>query len=78
MDYQAIIDAIFVKISRQKSYGDVASYIPELALVDTEKFGICLTTIDGKTFQAGDWQDRFSIQSIIKVLLLSMAYAKLG
>lgn len=77
-DYQTIIDKIYQQLSRQKNYGEVASYIPELALVDTEKFGVCLSTIDGKTFQAGDWQDRFSIQSIIKVLLLSMAYTKLG
>lgn len=56
----------------------MASYIPELASVDSEKLGVCLTTVDGHVFHVGDWQDRFSIQSIVKVLMLSMAYSKLG
>ena len=77
-DYQTIIEQIHSDLSKHKSYGEVASYIPELALVDAEKFGICLTTIDGQTFHTGDWQCLFSIQSIVKVLLLSMAYTKLG
>ncbi len=77
-DYQNIIEQIHHDLSRQKNYGEVASYIPELARVDDEKFGVCLTTIDGQQFVVGDWQDCFSIQSIVKVLLLSMAYRKLG
>ena len=78
IDYQSIIEHIHSDLSKRKSYGEVASYIPELAMVDAEKFGVCLTTVDGNVYHTGDWQTQFSIQSIVKVLLLSMAYSKLG
>ena len=78
IDYQNIINTIHSDLLKRKNYGEVASYIPELAMVDAEKFGVCLTTVDGETYHAGAWQDQFSIQSIIKVLMLSMAYTKLG
>jgi glutaminase len=34
--------------------GNVATYIPELAKVDPEKFGICVATIDGHVYEVGD------------------------
>ncbi len=77
-DYQATIKHIHSELLKHKNYGDVASYIPELACVDDEKFGVCLTTVTGECYAVGDWQDAFSIQSVVKVLLLSMAYSKLG
>jgi len=77
-NYQNIIEQIHSHLSKHKNYGEVASYIPELAKVDGEKFGVSLATVDGGLFSTGDWQDEFSIQSIVKVLLLSMAYTKLG
>ncbi len=77
-DYQTIIEQIHNDLLKHKSYGEVAAYIPELAMVDAEKFGVCLSTIDGQIYHVGDWQEHFSIQSIVKVMLLSMAYTKLG
>ncbi len=78
IDYQTIIEKIYNDLLKRKSYGEVAAYIPELAAVDSEKFGICLSKISGESFSVGNWQDQFSIQSIVKVLLLSMAYSRLG
>lgn len=78
IDYQSTIEEIHLYLNKRKNYGEVASYIPELAIIDAEKFGVCLTTVEGQSFHTGDWQDQFSIQSIVKVLLLSMAYTKLG
>jgi glutaminase len=46
--------------------GKLASYIPELAAVDPEPFGIALVTIDGTLYQAGDTGLPFTIQSISK------------
>lgn len=46
--------------------GKLASYIPELARVDAEPFGIALVTIDGMVYQAGDCERHFTIQSISK------------
>ena len=34
--------------------GAVATYIPELAKVDPDQFGICLVTMDGVAYGAGD------------------------
>ena len=51
-------------------YGSVASYIPELAKADKNKLGICLYTIDGNQFETGNTEDRFTIQSISKVMAL--------
>lgn len=77
VEYQKVIDKLFQQISSQENLGKVADYIPELSKVDPNLFGICLRTIDDKIYGAGDWQTRFSIQSISKVLSLSLAYREL-
>jgi glutaminase len=46
--------------------GKLASYIPELAAVDPEPFGIVLVTIDGAVYEVGDSERHFTIQSISK------------
>ena len=58
--------------------GKVADYIPALAEVSPKKMGVCVTTIDGKTAGAGDYQEPFSIQSISKVFALVMAMKRIG
>lgn len=78
MNYQQTIEEIFEEVKREKNAGKVASYIPELAKVDPEKFGVCLSTIDNHHYTAGDWDEIFSIQSIVKVLSLSLAFKMLG
>ena len=42
VDYQAILDEIHTALKQVKDTGEVASYIPELAKVPKEKFGINL------------------------------------
>ncbi len=56
----------------------MASYIPELANVDSHKFGVHISTIDRMAFGVGNYRDKFSIQSIAKVLSLCLAYQILG
>jgi glutaminase len=65
----------------QKHYfnqGKVAEYIPALAKVDPELMGVCVATIDGNIVGAGDYQQKFSIQSVSKVFGLVMAMNRLG
>jgi glutaminase len=69
---------IYEIISAQKDRGELASYIPELAKVNPDNFGIYLTTVDKNEFGIGDCYTKFSIQSIAKVLSLSLAYKILG
>lgn len=53
--------------------GKVADYIPALACVPNDKLAIAVYTNDGKVVKAGDADEPFSIQSISKVLSLTLA-----
>jgi glutaminase len=69
---QVIIDDIYEKY-RSFDEGEVATYIPELGKANPDDFGICLTTVDGQVFTAGDCQKEFTIQSISKAFAFQMA-----
>lgn len=58
--------------------GKVANYIPELAKADPEKFGICTVSGDGEVNFAGDCQDRFTMQSVVKPMILLLALMDSG
>lgn len=73
MDYKNIIEALYASNKNTLDKGKVASYICELEKVDPNKFGINLGTLDSQSFGAGDYQEKFSIQSISKVLALTLA-----
>ena len=74
MDFQPAIDKVFKQIKNNNDPGRVADYIPELAHVNPDKFGVHLTTIDDKHYATGNSEEKFSIQSIAKVLSLTLAY----
>ncbi|WP_328459853.1 glutaminase A [Streptomyces sp. NBC_00448] len=58
--------------------GEVASYIPKLALADPNDFGLALVSMDGHRYQAGRSQVPFSIQSVAKPFVYALALAELG
>ncbi len=58
--------------------GAVADYIPELAKVDEDGFGIAVATIDGHVYEAGDSQREFTIQSMSKPFTYGLAIADQG
>ncbi len=76
MDYQNLIEEIYQEVQALNLKGEVASYIPELANVDIDKFGLCLIKATGEVHKVGDVDEKFSIQSISKVFTLAMAYPK--
>jgi len=53
--------------------GHVATYIPELGKGDPNDLGIYVLRSDGKHYQAGDYNKRFTIQSVVKPILLLLA-----
>ena len=53
--------------------GKVATYIPELAKGDPDDFGICIIRSNGRMYHAGDDQKNFTIQSVVKPILLLLA-----
>ncbi|MFY0605840.1 MAG: glutaminase [Cyclobacteriaceae bacterium] len=78
MEYQEIIERAYAYTNSLRDHGRVADYIPELGNVNPEKFGVHMTKIDGSSFGMGDNQEKFSIQSVAKVLSLAFAYKLLG
>jgi glutaminase len=58
--------------------GIVADYIPALARVSPEQFGLAVVLADGSVYVAGDADVPFSIQSVSKVFMLTMALQKHG
>ncbi|HRH35229.1 MAG TPA: glutaminase [Catalimonadaceae bacterium] len=78
MDFQRILNEIEQEVSIFRNQGLVTSFIPELAGIESSKFGIHLTTVSGEHFSIGDSNEKFSIQSISKVLSLSFAFTFLG
>ena len=58
--------------------GSNADYIPALAKVDPNTFGIALVTTDGRVYTAGDVKSEVSIQSISKVFTLARVFQESG
>lgn len=58
--------------------GEVATYIPELARVDANAFGLVVIDAEGNVAAGGDADTPFSIQSISKVFTLTLALGKAG
>lgn len=77
-DYQAILDTIADEMRPMLSQGRVADYIPRLANVPRDKFGMAVVTLDGQVFHSGDALETFSIQSISKVYTLTLALQAIG
>ena len=53
--------------------GHVATYIPELAKRNPDKIGVYILNSNGQHSQAGDYKKKFTIQSIVKPILLLQA-----
>ena len=78
MNYQEILENIYTEILPYASMGKQADYIPALAKVNPDQFGMCLSTIGGETYSIKDSQTRFSIQSISKVFAIALALSIKG
>lgn len=78
MDYQQLLENIYHQVKNKPNKGELATYIPELARVNPEKLGISLQFLNGETYQVGDAQEKFSIQSIAKVFAFSLAISLEG
>jgi glutaminase len=75
---QQSVEAVHADLRSKLSEGRVADYIPELAKVPLEKFGIAVVTVDGEMVTAGDAEDEFSIQSVSKLFTLTLALGRWG
>jgi glutaminase len=78
VDLSAVVADIAAAMAVEADRGTVANYIPPLARISPDKFGIALVTADGAVHAAGDADEPFSIQSVSKVFALTMALGRVG
>lgn len=78
MNLEDIIEETYEEIKAIEDEGKLASYIPELLNVDSENFGVHITTNHKFSHGTGNCEVKFSIQSIAKVLTLCLAYSLEG
>jgi glutaminase len=76
-EIQSAVNAAYAKYKGLQE-GKNADYIPALAKVDPNLFGIVVVTVDGKTYTAGDTKSEVSIQSISKVFTLANVIQESG
>jgi glutaminase len=76
-DIQKAVDAAYKQFSTLKE-GKNADYIPALAKVDPNLFGIAVVTADGRVITAGDVKTEVSIQSISKVFTMAQVIQEQG
>lgn len=75
---QELLNEIAEDAAVNPDKGKVADYIPELAGIDPNQFGIAIALSNGRVFTAGDAETPFSIQSVSKVFALALALGRVG
>jgi glutaminase len=76
-DIDAALSAAYAKYKNLEE-GANADYIPALAKVDSNIYGIALVTPDGQIYTVGDIKSEVSIQSISKVFTLALVMDEKG
>jgi glutaminase len=66
------------KAFRGLKEGKNADYIPALAQVDSDLYGLAIVTANGAVYEVGAARDEFSIQSVGKVFTLARAVEAMG
>lgn len=70
---QDLLSKIIEKNRLLTSKGKVASYIPALRRANPNQLGVCIADMEGNIFAAGDYNQKFTIQSISKTISLMLA-----
>jgi len=78
MKYSHLLESIYQEIQPYARVGKQADYIPALAEVNPDRFGMCIDTVGGFSHSFGDADIPFSIQSISKVFSLAYALSRVG
>ena len=78
MNYQTILEEIQKEIQAFFKYGKVADYIPALEKVDPNQFAMSIQLFDGRQYNIGTTDNKFSIQSISKVFAFTLALNHYG
>ena len=76
-DYQRVVNEAYAKYKDVKE-GANADYIPILATVPSEMFGVVIITREGEVYSAGELDYEFSIQSVSKPFTASLIMQEQG
>jgi len=77
VDYQKLLKKVYKETKKIKG-GRNAHYIPELAKVNSNLFGISICDVKGNLFNIGDHNKPVAIESISKLFSLAFAIKKYG
>jgi glutaminase len=75
--FQALVDDAHVRFAGVRD-GKNADYIPILATIPSELYGVAIATRDGRVYTAGDVEYRFSIQSVSKPFTAALVMQQYG
>jgi glutaminase len=76
---QKVIEDIYKHLKNKNIKGAKnADYIPELKKVNPKLFAISIYTVDGQSYNVGDTDKEFAIESVSKVFTLALALQKYG
>jgi glutaminase len=78
VDYQRLLERAMAAAAATAGRGQVADYIPALASVDPDAFGMAVATSDGEIYGVGQVERPFSIQSVSKLFSLALLLAEIG
>ncbi|WP_099188782.1 glutaminase A [Tepidibacter mesophilus] len=70
---EKILQKIVYDNKRYTEYGNVATYIPELRKANKNDLGICIIDMDNNIYEAGNCNEKFTIQSVSKPITLALA-----
>jgi len=76
-ELQRVVDEAYAKF-KGVTEGKNADYIPILATVPSEMFGVAIVTKDGEIYSAGEMEYEFSIQSVSKPFTASLIMSEQG
>ena len=70
---EELLEQLIAECASYTKEGALANYIPELTKADPNKLGAYIISSDGKHYYSGDYMHPFTIQSIVKTILLLQA-----
>jgi glutaminase len=75
--FQALVDDAHARFAGVRD-GKNADYIPILATIPSDLYGVAIATRDGRVYTAGDVDYRFSIQSVSKPFTAALVMQQYG
>jgi len=76
-ELQSLLETVYRRGLDHRN-GALADYIPELARVEPDSFGIAIATARGRVYSVGDARIEFTIQSVSKAFAYCLAVEQVG